>query len=107
MTTTATVIFVLASASPLLLWVLRALLFRRLPAGYRLIFDLALLLISIPFAVELIGWALKFPDNVGDHSPGIGVVFMPLMMVWMIAALIWLSRLLEFAVRKTLAKPLK
>ena len=99
-TTTTKIIFVLSSASPLLLWALRAVIFRNLPAGYRLIFDTVLLLVSIPLAMELIGWALAFPDNVGDHSPGIGVVFIPLMLVWLVAALIWLSRLLEFTIRK-------
>ena len=62
--------FVLASALPALLWALRVAVFRRLPAMTRLFVDLALFLVSFPIAIWLIGWAVNFPADAGDHSPG-------------------------------------
>lgn len=97
--------FVLGSLSPMLFWALRAMIFRGLSAGFRLILDLALFLVSVPFGIWLIGWALKFPDNPGDHSPGIGVVFIYLILVWIVCVLIWLFRLAEFTLRKLMTKP--
>jgi len=88
----------LGSVFPLLFWGLRALLLRRLSSGWALLLDLVLLLGSIPCAVEFIGWALNFPPDMGDHSPGVGVIFMGLALVWIVCMMIWLFRLIVFAV---------
>lgn len=100
-----TVGFVLGSLSPMLFWALRAIIFRRLSAGLRLILDLALFMVSVPFGIWLVGWALKFPDNPGDDSPGIGVVFIYLIWVWIVCVMIWLFRLAAFTFRKLMTKP--
>ena len=89
----------LGSSFPLLFWALRALLLRRLSVGRSLFLDLVLLLGSIPCAVEFIGWALNFPPNMGDHSPGVGVIFIWLALVWIVCTMIWVFRLILFAVR--------
>lgn len=92
-----TTIYILASALPALILALRVLL----PAGWRFGLDLMLLVASVPVAMALIGWALKFPRNVGDHSPGIGVAFAPLALIWMCSLLVLLARLGWFVVRKS------
>ena len=94
---TATVLF--GSAFPLLFWVSRALLLRRLSVGQALFLDLVLFLGSIPCAMSFIGWALNFPPDMGDHSPGVGVIFAGLVLVWIVCMMIWLFRLVLFAVR--------
>jgi hypothetical protein len=92
--------FVLASALPALSWALRATLFRRLPAKTGLFIDLALFLASVPIAIWLIGRAMNFPADAGDHSPGVGVVFVPLFLVWLLCISIWLVRAQILAIRK-------
>jgi hypothetical protein len=92
--------FVLASALPALLWALRAAVFRRLPAKTGLFVDLALILVSVPIAIWLIGRAMNFPADAGDHSPGVGVVFAPLFLVWLLCISIWLVRAQMFAIRR-------
>jgi hypothetical protein len=82
--------YFLASAVPLLLLAAGHWCFRGLRGRWRLTLDLALLVLSFPFGIALIGWILHFPTNPGDHSPGIGVAFVYLMAMWAIAALIWL-----------------
>ena len=91
---------VLASALPALLWALRAAVFRRLPAKTGLFVDLALFLASLPIAIWLIGRAMNFPADAGDHSPGVGVVFAPLFLVWLLCIAIWLVRAQIFAIRR-------
>ena len=95
-----TVEFVLASALPALLWALRAAIFRRSPAMTRLFIDLALLLASFPIAIWLIGRAMNFPADAGDHSPGVGVVFVPLFLIWLLCISIWLVRAQILAIRR-------
>jgi hypothetical protein len=92
--------YVLASATPLILLGLRIIALRRLSAGWGLLLDLALLVISVPIGIALVGQALHFPANVGDHSPGIGVALFGLMAVWALCVLAWLTRLAWFAFRK-------
>ena len=92
--------FVLASALPALLWALRAAFFRRPPATTRLFVDLALFLASFPIAMWLIGQAMHFPADAGDHSPGVGVVFLPLFVVWLLCISIWLVRAQILAIRR-------
>jgi hypothetical protein len=89
----ATTNFLLVSATPLVLLGLRMIALRRLRASWSLLLDLVLLLVSVPLGIELIGHVLHFPDNPGDHSPGIGIAFLPLMLVWGLCLLIWLTRL--------------
>lgn len=90
--------FVLASALPAVLWASRAAVFRGLPAKTRLLVDLALLLVSFPIAMWLIGRAMNFPADAGDHSPGVGVVFIPLLLVWLLCIATWLVRAQIFAI---------
>ena len=92
--------FVLASALPALLWALRAAVFRRLPAKTALFVDVALFLVGFPIAIWLIGRAENFPADAGDHSPGVGVVFVPLFLVWLICIGIWMVRVVLFELRK-------
>jgi len=95
-----TVIFLLTSALPALFWALRAIVLRHISAGAKLLIDLVLLILSAPLAIQIIGWDLNFPANPGDHSPGLGVVFMLLFPVWLVCAALWFVRVLFFAYRK-------
>ena len=59
--------------------------------------DLALLIVSLPIGMELVGWAANFPDNPGDHNPGLGVAWALLFIVWFICLLVWLVLGVEVA----------
>lgn len=96
--------YLLACALPLLLTGARMLLLRGLPAAFSLAMDMLLLVISIPLGIMLIGHALHFPSNMGDHSPGIGVAFLPLLLVWIGCSLLWLGRFGWLATRKFAAR---
>ena len=39
--------------------------------------------------MELIGRILNFPPDAGDHSPGLGVAFMLLFLVWLVCMILW------------------
>lgn len=95
-----TIGYFLASALPALLWMLRAIVLRRFATGATLLIDLVLFLISAPIAMELIGRILDFPPDAGDHSPGIGIAFMLLVLVWLGCMAVWLLRVTIFAYRK-------
>ena len=88
-----TVGFFLASFCPAILLILRQIVLRRLSIARRLVLDLVILVVSLPTGMELVAWAVHFPDNLGDHSPGIGVAWALLLIVWFICFLIWLVRL--------------
>jgi len=92
--------FVLASAFPALLWALRVAVFRRRPVMTGLFVDLALFLVSFPIAMWLIGRTMNFPADAGDHSPGVGVLFVPLFLVWLLCISIWLVRAQILAIRR-------
>lgn len=92
--------YFLASALPALLWMLRVIVLRRFTAGATLLIDLALFLISGPIAMELIGRILDFPPDAGDHSPGIGIAFTLLVLVWLGCMAVWVLRVTIFAYRK-------
>jgi hypothetical protein len=95
-----TIDYFLASALPALLWMLRAIVLRRVATGATLLIDLALFLISAPIAMELIGRILDFPPYAGDHSPGIGVAFALLFLVWLACMAVWVLRVTLFAYRR-------
>ena len=95
-----TIGYILASALPALLWALRAIAFRRLASGAALLVDLALFVVSLPVAMELIGRLLDFPADAGDHNPGIGVAFMLLFLIWLACMSLWFLRLALYAYRK-------
>lgn len=95
-----TAVYLLASALPILLLGARALFLRRLSNAARLGLDLILLVASMPIAIKLIGQVLRFPDNIGDHSPGIGVAFVPVCLAALACGFVWLCRLGWFVVRK-------
>jgi hypothetical protein len=91
---------ILAELSPVYLMALSALMSRRLAPGFRLLLDLALLLASIPLTAWLVGRILDFPPDIGDHNPGVGVVFLPFALAWAPCVMVWTVRLVWFALRK-------
>jgi hypothetical protein len=95
-----TVGYILASATPLILPAVRAMALRGWMPARQLLLDLALLLAGIPIGIALIGRTLSFPHNAGDHSPGIGIALMPLMMAAAFGLLIWLARLALYLLRR-------
>jgi hypothetical protein len=76
------------------------LLFRRTGRLKRAIFGLLMILISLPVGIELIGKVLHFPENIGDHNPGFGVVFVPLIVIWFLCLLEWFVQSVVFALLK-------
>ena len=81
--------FLLASMLPALLWGLRAVTLRQISARAKLAIDLVLILFSVPIGMELIGRILNFPPDAADHSPGLGVAFMLLFLVWLVCMILW------------------
>ena len=88
-----TVSFIAASLFPEFVLILRHFALRNLSRLQSICIDLALLIVSLPIGMELVGWAANFPVNPGDHSPGIGVAWALLFVVWFICLLVWLVRL--------------
>jgi hypothetical protein len=94
--------FYLASLCPALLLGLRALALRRISRAMCLAIDLGILVISIPMGMELVGWVENFPEYPGDHSPGLGLAFYLLLLVWLCCFALWSVRVVIFLVRKYL-----
>jgi hypothetical protein len=95
-----TIVYLLASALPASFWALRAIVLRNISVKAKLLADLLLLILSVPLAIEFIGRAMNFPVDAGDHNPGVGVVFVPLALVWLLCVSIWLVRAQIFAIRR-------
>lgn len=94
--------FFLASLCPALLLGLRAIALRRISRAMCLVIDLAILVASIPIGVQLVGWVENFPEYPGDHSPGLGIAFYLLFLVWLCCFALWSARVVVCVVRKYL-----
>lgn len=94
--------FFLASLCPAILLGLRAIALRRISRALSLAIDLAILVISMPLGMQLVGWVENFPEYPGDHSPGSGLAFYLLFLVWLCCFALWSVRIVFFVVRKYL-----
>ena len=84
-------LFALASLFPALALAARSVMVR-LDHAKNLATDGAILLASPFLGIWLIDRSLQLPLDAGDHSPGVGVAFIPAAMVWFICSLIWFAR---------------
>jgi hypothetical protein len=80
---------VLLSLAPVLLLGLTNYFFRRSRRLKRSAIGFVMLLVSFPLGIELIGKVLHVPDDIGDHNPGFGVVFAPLIVIWLLCLSAW------------------
>ena len=99
-----TAAYILASFCPLLLLVLRAATVRGLTSRFAFGFDLALLLMGAIASDWFIQSMLRLPVDAGDHNPGAGVAFLPLLLICGVCSLFLLVRLAA-ATLKPLARP--
>lgn len=94
--------FFLASLCPAILLGLRAIALGRISRAMRLAIDLAILVISIPIGIQIVGWVENFPEYPADHSPGLGLAFYLLFLVWLCCFALWSVRAVFFLARKYL-----
>ena len=99
-----TTLYILASFCPLILFGLRAATLRSLTNRFALGLDLALLILGAIASDWLIRSALKVPADAGDHNPGAGVAFLPLMLICGLCSLFLLARLVAL-ILQMLARP--
>lgn len=93
-----TALYLLASACPVLLVAMRALAVRSARPAFTLKLDLVLLLIGFVVGIWLVAKVEALPTS-GDHNPGVGVVFIPLMLVSIACLTVWMLRVVVATVR--------
>ena len=97
--------FWLASFSPVLLLAAVWIAGRRFRYRWIIAATVAALVIGLPVGVGLVGIALHLHTERGvEHSPGVGVAFIPLLMIWSLCCLAAVVRLLFAGVAKVLQR---
>jgi len=94
--------FFLASLCPAILLGLRAIALRRISRAMCLAIDLTILVISMPLGMQLVSWVENSREYPGDHSPGLGLAFYLLFLVWLCCFALWSVRAVVFVFRKYL-----
>jgi hypothetical protein len=84
-----TLLYLIGSVVPMLLLLGRALAFRRMRGAAKFALDFLLLLVAALVGGWLIATALGLPVA-GYHNPGVGVAYVPLLLVWLICLAWWL-----------------
>jgi hypothetical protein len=96
-----TLLFLIGSAAPIILFVGGALAFRGLTTVRKLVLELGLLLISAPLGAWVIGQAFPPLPEAHLHSvnPGPFIIYMYLLVVWLLCFACWLFWLAIVALR--------
>ena len=84
-------LFVLGSVAPILLFAGQAFAFRHFRSETKLAADFVLLLIGAAVGGLLVDSATGLPVG-GYHNPGVGVIYIPLLLVCLLCLGWWLAR---------------